>query len=106
MTGRGRAGGGGQGHSPGAESGQYFSKCPSENGRLDSPQPRRSLGASDSSMLGPCERQSPTPLTTQLRPISEPTAVRLQHMSNLYIWFCRKKNKKTFFRMSMYELEF
>lgn len=42
--------GGGQGRTPGAESGQYFSKCPCENGRLDSPRPRRSLGASDSSM--------------------------------------------------------
>lgn len=45
-----KSGGGAQGRTQGAEPGQYFSKCPSENGRLDSPQPRRSLGASDSSM--------------------------------------------------------
>lgn len=43
-------------------------------------------------------------LTTQLRLISEQTAVRLQHMSNLYIWFYKKK--ESLFRMSMYELEF
>lgn len=33
-------------------------------------------------------------LTARLQLISEPTAVRLQHMSNLYIWFCKKKKKK------------
>lgn len=49
------------------------------------------------------EAETYSTLTTWLQLISEPTAVRLQHMSNLYIWFCKKKS---LFRMSMYDLNF
>lgn len=57
--------------------------------------------------LGSLDVRPPTLLPTQLRPNSEPTAVRLQHMSNLYIWFYRKKNnKKTFLECLCMNLNF
>lgn len=103
MTGRGR-GGGGQGRTQGAESGRYFSKCPSENGQSWIP---LSLVAVLVPQILRCKalREAET-YSPPHSCGSEPTAVRLQHMSNLYIWFCRKKNKKTFLECLCMNLNF
>lgn len=101
---RGRA----QGSAWGGELGQYFYKCPSENGQCWIP---CSLVVASVPQILQCmntARCRDLLYTNHTVLIFQQTAVCLQHMSDLYIiWFkVKKKKKKKLFRMSMYELEF